>query len=57
MHAGFAIGQVYVCKAPIDFRKAINGLSALVEQELGLDPFASALFVFTRVRHHFQFSA
>jgi transposase len=50
MHAGFAIGQVYVCKAPIDFRKAINGLSALVEQELGLDPFASALFVFTN-RH------
>ncbi|MBP0625205.1 IS66 family insertion sequence element accessory protein TnpB [Cupriavidus sp. LEh25] len=29
-----------------DFRKNINGLALLVEQALGPDPFASAVFVF-----------
>ncbi len=47
MHPGCSIDQVYLCREPIDFRKAINGLSVLVEQELGLSPFASALYVFT----------
>lgn len=30
----------------IDFRKSINGLASLVEQGLGLDAFAQAVFVF-----------
>ena len=47
MHPGCAIDQVYLYTEPIDFRKAIDGLSALVELELGLSPFASALYVFT----------
>jgi len=38
--------QVYVYLHPVDFRKSINGLSALVELELELDPFMPALFVF-----------
>lgn len=38
--------EVYLCREPVDFRKAINGLSILVEQTLGLDPFASRLYVF-----------
>lgn len=46
MHPGCSIEQVYLCQEPIDFRKAINGLSVLVEQELGLNPFGSALYVF-----------
>ena len=46
MHPGCQISQVYLCQAPIDFRKSIGGLSVLVEQELGLDPFGSALYVF-----------
>jgi transposase len=46
MHPGYHIAQVHLCRAPIDFRKSINGLSVLVEQELGLDPFAQALYVF-----------
>lgn len=37
---------VYVHRDPVDFRKSINGLAALVEQGLGLDPFAPAVFVF-----------
>lgn len=46
MHPGCEIEQVYLCKEPIDFRKSINGLSVLVEQELELNPFGSALYVF-----------
>ena len=47
MHPGCTIAQVYLYREPIDSRKAIDGLSALVELELGLSPFASALYVFT----------
>jgi len=46
MHPGCHIEQVYLCREPIDFRKSIGGLSVLVEQELGLNPFGSALYVF-----------
>ena len=37
---------VYLHREAVDFRKSINGLAALVEQELKLDPFSAALFVF-----------
>jgi len=52
MHPGCPIDQVYLYREPIDFRKAINALSVLVEQELGLNPFASALYVFTNRQHN-----
>ena len=39
--------EVLLCREPVDFRKAINGLSILVEQELALDPFAPRIFAFT----------
>jgi transposase len=42
---------VYVHRLPIDFRKSINGLAALVEHELRLDPFADACYVFSNKRH------
>ena len=51
MHPGCPIDQDYLYCEPIDFRKAINALSVLVEQELGLSPFANALYVFIN-RHH-----
>ena len=47
MHPGSRISGVYLCRAPVDFRKSIDGLSVLVEQELMLNPFGSALYVFT----------
>lgn len=47
MHPGCVVDQVFLCREPVDFRKAIDGLSVLVEQELGLSPFARALYVFT----------
>lgn len=47
MKAAREFDGVYLHREPVDFRKAINGLSSLVEQELGLDVFARELFVFT----------
>ncbi len=38
--------EVYLCRESVDMRKSINGLSILVEQALGLDPFPPQLFVF-----------
>ena len=40
MHPGASIGQVYLCCVPVDFRKQIDGLAALVESELDLNVFA-----------------
>jgi transposase len=42
--------KVYVHRKAVDFRQSINGLSALVEQSLGLDPFAAAAYVFRNRR-------
>ena len=36
----------YLYLAPVDMRKSIDGLAALVEQELALSPMTEALFVF-----------
>lgn len=46
------IPVVYVCVAPVDFRKQIDGLAALVQAELLLDPFAAQLYVFTNRRRN-----
>lgn len=37
---------VYLHRDPVDFRKAINGLVVIIEQEMALSPYADALFVF-----------
>ena len=38
--------QVYLYSGIVDMRKSIDGLAALVEQELDLSPMNEALFVF-----------
>lgn len=38
--------QVYLYTQIVDFRKAINGLSLIVKQEMGLPLFDESLFVF-----------
>lgn len=43
---------VYLHRAPVDFRKSINGLVAVVEQEMQLNAFAAACFVFGNRRHN-----
>ena len=37
---------VYLHREPIDFRRQINGLSLIVQEQLALDPFSGSLFVF-----------
>lgn len=44
--------KVYLHRSPVDFRLSINGLAVLVEQALGLDPFARALYVFSNRRRN-----
>ena len=39
-------GTIYLYRKPVDMRKAINGLVAIVEAEMKLDPFSARLFVF-----------
>lgn len=40
--------DITVClhREPVDFRKAINGLSVVVQDTMSLSPFEKALFVF-----------
>ncbi len=38
--------SLYIHKAPVDFRKNINGLSILVQEEMRLDLMSSSLFIF-----------
>jgi hypothetical protein len=42
--------EVYLCREVVDFRKSINGLSVIVEEQLGLSPFGPQLFVFCNRR-------
>ena len=37
---------IYLYRQSVDMRKSINGLVAIVEGEMDLDPFCSALFIF-----------
>jgi len=40
------VSDIYLYRDPVDFRKAINGLVLIVEQQMQLSPFSEALFVF-----------
>ena len=44
--------RVYLAMGHTDMRKAINGLSVLVESGMQLDPFSGNLFVFTNRRRN-----
>lgn len=44
--------SVYLHRAPVDFRLSINGLALLVQQALGLDPFAACVYVFSNRRRN-----
>ena len=41
---------VYVATRPVDFRKGLDGLAALAQSELRLDPFSGAVLVFRAKR-------
>lgn len=38
--------KVYLYRHPVDFRKSHRGLTAIVQMELGHDPFSGTLYVF-----------
>lgn len=44
--------QIFLYRLPIDFRKQVNGLALLVEQEFGHNPFSGALYAFTNRQHN-----
>lgn len=46
MLAGLSVNQVYLATGFTDMRKSINGLSLIVSEQLGHDPFAGSVFVF-----------
>ncbi len=42
--------RVFIAVKPVDFRKGMDGLAALVQHALKLDPFSGAVFVFRAKR-------
>jgi transposase len=42
--------RVLVATRPVDFRKGLDGLAALVKEHLGEDPFSGAIYVFRAKR-------
>jgi transposase len=42
--------RVHLCRDAVDFRKAINGLSIVVAEEMDLDPFSAHVFGFCNRR-------
>ncbi len=42
--------KVWVWSEPVDFRKGVNGLSALVAQALEADPYSGDVFIFRAKR-------
>lgn len=44
------LGAVYLHREPVDFRKSINGLAVIVEQQMALSPYIDAVFVFCNKR-------
>ena len=46
MISGISVNQVYLATGVTDMRKSINGLSIMVSELLGHDPFNGSVFVF-----------
>ena len=44
--------EVFLHRQPVDFRKSINGLSAIVEQDMQQSPFSKHLYVFINKRRN-----
>jgi len=44
--------NIKLYRDPVDFRKAINGLSVIVQEQMSLSPFDRSLFVFCNKRRN-----
>ena len=42
--------RVLVATRPVDFRKGMDGLAALVQESLGSDPYSGVIYVFRAKR-------
>ncbi|MFV0291979.1 MAG: IS66 family insertion sequence element accessory protein TnpB [Paracoccus sp. (in: a-proteobacteria)] len=42
--------RIYIATKPVDFRKGMDGLAAIVQSEFDLDPFSGGIFVFRAKR-------
>ncbi|MFB2841865.1 IS66 family insertion sequence element accessory protein TnpB [Aeromonas jandaei] len=52
LRPALTLPQIYLYRAPVDFRKQVNGLAALIEQQFGHSPFCGALYAFTNRRRN-----
>lgn len=43
--------EIFLYRDPIDFRKSYRGIGAIIELELGHDPFSGSLYVFINRAH------
>lgn len=50
MFAAASQARIWLCTEPTDMRKSFDGLSALVKNQLGLDPLSGQYFVFVNRR-------
>ena len=46
------LAEVFLHRLPVDFRKSINGLSAIVETQMHQSPFSKHLYVFINKRRN-----
>lgn len=52
MRPANSLPQVFIYRQPVDFRKSFRGLAAIVENELGHNPFEGHLYAFTNRRRN-----
>ena len=52
MRPASSLPQVFIYRQPVDFRKSFRGLAAIVENELGHNPFEGHLYAFTNRRRN-----
>jgi len=47
LRSAYDMPRIYLYRNPVDFRKSFRGLAAIVEQELGHNPFDGGFYAFT----------
>jgi len=52
LRPAYDMPKIYLYRNPVDFRKSFRGLAAIVEQELGHNPFEGGLYAFTNRRRN-----
>ncbi len=52
MRPDLQLTEVFLHRLPVDFRKSIDGLSAIVEREMDQSPFSKHLYVFINKRRN-----